>query len=128
MRLVSALVLSGVLVSSLGCTRQSSDSAPLESTDVAASECLENLNLKRLDAALERCNAVVKAHPSNPVPLVDRSLIFNLMNRPDQACDDVGKAARLISNNQQKPDAMLLHELSVRQQSCKLRATIAGND
>lgn len=128
MRLVSALILGGMLVSSLGCTRQSSDSAPVEATDVAASECLEHLNLKRLEAALERCNTVVKAHPSNPAPLVDRSLIFNLMNRPDQACDDVGKAARLIKNDQQKQDAMLLHELSVRQQSCKLRATIAGND
>ncbi|QNJ04808.1 tetratricopeptide repeat family protein [Synechococcus sp. MEDNS5] len=128
MRLVSSLVLGGLLISSMGCGKQSNQTAPTEAAEVAASECLENLNLKRLDAALDRCNLVVRAHRSNPAPLVDRSLIFNLMKRPEEACNDVAKAARLLKKGQQKPDPMLLHELSVRQQSCKLRATIAGND
>ena len=128
MRLVSSLVLGGLLISSMGCGKQSNQTAPTEAAEVAASECLENLNLKRLDAALDRCNLVVRAHRSNPAPLVDRSLILNLMKRPEEACNDVAKAARLLKEGQQKPDPMLLHELSVRQQSCKLRATIAGND
>lgn len=128
MRLVSGLVLGGLLVSCMGCGRPSNPASSTQEAEIGASECLENLNLERLDAALDRCNAVVRAHSRNPAPLVDRSLIFNLMDRPDEACNDVAKAARLIKNDQPKPDPLLLHELSVRQQSCKLRATIAGND
>ena len=130
MRLVSGLVLGGLLISCMGCGRPSNPASSTKEAEIGASECLENLNLERLDAALDRCNAVVRAHSRNPSPLVDRSLIFNLMNRPDEACSDVAKAARLIKNVefQPKPDPLLLHELSVRQQSCKLRATIAGND
>ena len=128
MRLVPGVVLGGLLISCIGCGRPSNPASSTKEADIGASECLENLNLERLDAALDRCNAVVRAHSRNPAPLVDRSLIFNLMNRPDEACSDVAKATRLIKNDQAKPDPLLLHELSVRQQSCKLRATIAGND
>jgi len=128
MRPVSGLVLGGLLISCMGCGGPSNPASSSEETEIGASECLENLNLKRLDAALDRCNAVVRAHNGNPAPLVDRSLIFNLMDRPDEACNDVAKAARLIKNDQPTPDPLLLHELSVRQESCKQRATIAGND
>ena len=127
-RLVSVLILSGLLISTASCRGQSSDTAPAEPADVGVTECLDNLNLQRLDAALDRCNAVVLAYRSNPAPLVDRSLIFNLMNRPDEACRDVSKAVNLLKQSKQKPDAMIVHELTVRQQSCKLRATIAGKD
>jgi len=128
MRPVSGLVLGGLLISCMGCGGPSNPASSSEEAEIGASECLENLNLKRLDAALDRCNAVVRAHSGNPAPLVDRSLIFNLMDRPDEACNDVAKAARLIKNDQPTPDPLLLHELSVRQESCKQRATIAGND
>lgn len=127
-RLVSVLILSGLLISTTSCQGQSSETSPAEPADVGVTECLDNLNLKRLEAALDHCNAVVLAYRSNPAPLVDRSLIFNLMNRPDEACRDVAKASNLLKQSKQKPDAMMVHELTVRQQSCKLRATIAGKD
>ena len=127
-RLVSVLILSGLLISTASCRGQSSDTAPAEPAAVGVNECLDNLNLKRLDAALDHCNAVVLAYRGNPAPLVDRSLIFTLMNRPDEACRDVAEASNLLKQSKQKPDNMLVHELTVRQQSCKLRATIAGKD
>lgn len=127
-RLVSVLILGGVLLNSLGCGRQSAEITPTSGVDVQVSGCLENLNLKQLNDALDRCDEVVKTHRSNPIPLVDRSLIYNLMNRPDEACRDVAKAAELLQQSQQKPDPMVMHELTVRQQSCKQRATMAGKD
>ena len=128
MRLVSGLILGGLRVSCMGCGRRSVPASSSEAGGIGACECLERGGRVRVEGAVERCSAVVRAHSRNPAPLVDRSLIFNLMDRPDEACNDVAKAARLIKNDQPKPDPLLLHELSVRQQSCKLRATIAGND
>ena len=93
---------------------------------VKAFSCLEDLNLQRLDMALEHCNAVVKSHPDNPVPLVDRSLIHTLMGRDDEACTDVSQASTLMKNQNKSSDPLLRHELDVRQQSCKHRATMAG--
>ena len=92
-----------------------------------ASSCLENINLERLDKALEHCNAVVVSHPANPVPLTDRSLIQTLMGRDDEACADVSQAISLLNSRNKSKDPLLKHELEVRQQSCKQRATMAGN-
>ncbi len=92
-----------------------------------ASSCLEDLNLQRVDQALERCNAVVVSHPGDPVPLTDRSLIQTLMGRDDEACADVSQAISLLKDQNKSRDPLLEHELDVRQQSCKQRATMTGN-
>ena len=94
---------------------------------MAASSCLEGLDLERLDEALNHCNAVVKGHPGNPIPLTDRSLIHTLIGRDDEACADVKQASALIAKDGQRHDPLLKHELAVRQQSCKQRATMAGS-
>ena len=91
-----------------------------------ASSCLENLSLEKLSKALDHCNAVVLSHPDNPVPLTDRSLLHTLMGSDDQACNDVSRAASLLKNLKNTADPLLRHELKVRQQSCKHRATMAG--
>ena len=44
---------------------------------------------------LDRCNEVVQNPPKQSDSLVDR-LIYNLMNRPDEACRDVAKAAESL--------------------------------
>ena len=57
-------------------------------------------------------------------PIVDAQL-----DEPDdEACRDVSKAVNLLKRQgKQKADAMFVHD-TVRQQSCKLRATMAGKD
>ena len=48
------------------------------------------------------------------------------MGSNDKACEDVSRAASLIKSRQTTADSLLKHELDVRQQSCKHRATMAG--
>ena len=49
------------------------------------------------------------------------------MGRDDEACDDVIQAISMLNGPNQSRDPLLKHELEVRQQSCKQRATMAGN-
>ena len=96
-------------------------------SELKASSCLENLNLQKLERALDHCNAVVTNHSGNPVPLIDRSLLLTLMGRDEAACDDVRQAASLLKRGNKTTDPLLEHELNVRQKSCKQRATMTGN-
>ena len=121
------LLISGLLLTIQACKNAESPQAALPDPQVKASSCLEDLNLQRLDRALEDCNAVVVSHPDNPVPLTDRSLIHTLMGRDEEACADVSQAASLLKGQNDSRDPLLEHELNVRQQSCNQRATMAGN-
>ena len=123
----SALLISVLLLTIQACKKAESPQAASPNPQVTTSSCLENLNLERLDKALEQCNAVVASHPDNPVPLTDRSLIQTLMGRDDEACADVSQAISLLNSRNKSKDPLLKHELEVRQQSCKHRATSAGN-
>ena len=123
----SALLIGVLLLTIQACKKAESPQAASPNPQVTTSSCLENLNLERLDKALEQCNAVVASHPDNPVPLTDRSLIQTLMGRDDEACADVSQAISMLNKRNQSRDPLLKHELEVRQQSCKQRATIAGN-
>ena len=123
----SALLIGVLLLTIQACKKAESPQAASPSPQVTTSSCLENLNLERLDKALEQCNAVVASHPDNPVPLTDRSLIQTLMGRDDEACADVSQAISMLNKRNQSRDPLLKHELEVRQQSCKHRATMAGN-
>ena len=120
-------MICGLLLTVQACKPAESPRAAAPDADVKPSSCLEDLNLQRLDKALEHCNTVVKSHPDNPVPLVDRSLIHTLMGRDDEACTDVSQASSLLKDQNTSSDPLLRHELNVRQQSCKQRATMAGN-
>ena len=123
----SALLIGVLLLTIQACKKAESPQAASPNPQVTTSSCLENLNLERLDKALEQCNAVVASHPDNPVPLTDRSLIQTLMGRDDEACADVSQAISMLNDRNQFRDPLLKHELEVRQQSCKYRATSAGN-
>jgi len=123
----SALLIGVLLLTIQACKKAESPQAASPNPKVTTSSCLENLNLERLDKALEQCNAVVASHPDNPVPLTDRSLIQTLMGRDDEACADVSQAISLLNSRNKSKDPLLKHELEVRQQSCKHRATSAGN-
>ena len=123
----SALLIGVLLLTIQACKKAESPQAASPSPQVTTSSCLENLNLERLDKALQQCNAVVASHPDNPLPLTDRSLIQTLMGRDDEACADVSQAISMLNKRNQSRDPLLKHELEVRQQSCKHRATSAGN-
>jgi len=88
--------------------------------------CLEELDLNKLDQALERCNQVVQEHRTNPAPLTDRSLLHTLLGQLDQACLDVDQALVLVKRQGKAADPMISHELMVRQKSCKQRRSMAG--
>ena len=60
------LLISGLLLTIQACKNAESPQAALPDPQVKASSCLEDLNLQRLDRALEHCNAVVVSHPDNP--------------------------------------------------------------
>jgi hypothetical protein len=109
------------------CGNADNPRAVTPDSELKASSCLEDLNLQKLGRALEHCNAVVMSHTGNPVPLIDRSLLLTLMGRDDAACDDVTKAASLLKQGDRSTDRLLEHELEVRQQSCRHRATMTGN-
>tara|TARA_B100001121_G_scaffold109457_1_gene96442 strand:+ start:707 stop:1060 length:354 start_codon:yes stop_codon:yes gene_type:complete len=115
-----------LLLLAQACGNANSSRTGQPNPEAKASSCLENLSLEKLSKALDHCNAVVKSHPDNPVPLTDRSLLHTLMGSDDKACADVSRAAFLIKSRQTTADPLLKHELDVRQQSCKHRATMAG--
>ena len=118
--------MSGLLAAGLGSAGRSESTARPDPSELNSQACLEELDLSRLDQALQRCNAVVQAHRSDPAPLTDRSLLYILLGRIDQACRDVDQAIKLINSNPSTVDPMVRHELTVRQASCRQRVSNAG--
>ncbi len=95
---------------------------------ISEQACLENLDLKWLQRSLDQCNLVISQHQNNPLPLNDRSLIYILMGENILACADVSKALKLIDKQSKEADPLILHELKVRQGSCKQHLNIKGKD
>lgn len=118
--------MTGLLLSGLGCRSRSAPVQRVKDVALPVQACLEDLDLNRLEQALRRCNAVVQAHRSDPAPLTDRSLLYTLLGRQDQACSDVSRAISLLNQQGTAADPMVSHELKVRQASCKQRLNSAG--
>ena len=87
----------------------------------APGDCLRAVEFKRLSRAIKRCDAVVKAHPQDPQPRNDRSLLHSLAGRTPLACRDSQEAARLLAALPARAtaDPMLTEEIKLRQQSCR---------
>ena len=106
-------------------------SAPTEPVQRAATpgDCLRKVQIDQLDAALQRCNAVVTALPDDPQPRNDRSLLYSLAGNNAAACRDSFKAAELLERQRKvhrqdpdqgpPPDRVLAEEISLRQRSCR---------
>jgi len=87
------------------------------------------VQIDELDAALQRCNAVVTALPNDPQPRNDRSLLYSLTGNNAAACRDSFKAAELLEQQRKvhrsdpkqgpPPDRVLADEISLRQRSCE---------
>jgi endonuclease/exonuclease/phosphatase (EEP) superfamily protein YafD len=78
------------------------------------------VRIAELDAALQRCNAVVAALPGEPQPRNDRALLHSLAGNNAAACRDSVAAAGLLNRQRkQQPDAVLVEEIQLRQRSCQ---------
>jgi hypothetical protein len=110
-----ALMTMGFLIA--GCREEPLPEAPMRSDD-----CLRDIKLDQLGEQLKRCDRVVAAFPTNPVPLNDRYLLRSLTG-PDQeraACADVRRATALA--RQAKPgslDPQLRTDLTLRLALCQ---------
>ena len=122
----AVLMATGLLVTAVGCRSRSAPTSTIPKAELTAQACLEELDLNKLDQALNRCNQVVQAHRSDPAPLTDRSLLHTLLGQLDQACLDVNQALVLVKRQGKAADPMISHELKVRQESCKQRRSMAG--
>ena len=120
------MLLASLLLTAVGCRSHSAPTTTIPDAELTPQACLEELDLKNLDQALNRCNQIVAAHANDPPPLTDRSLLHTLLGQMDQACLDVNQALRLIKRQGTKADPMINHELMVRQESCKQRRSMAG--
>lgn len=105
-----------------GCQPATPPQADIGTTPLS---CLEDFALNRLSDVLERCNTMVGSMPGQPEPLRNRALVLSLDGQHDRACGDVKQAMDLLTATS---DPMLLHELTVRQATCKQRRTIDGKD
>ena len=120
-------MIGGLLLTGLGCRSRSEPNGENVSMETSVADCMSTLDLNNLEDALQRCNEVVDAQGNKPAALADRSLLLTLMGKTDQACADVNQAIGLLQQNNRSVDPMVVHELNVRQKSCKQRDTMVGN-
>lgn len=112
---VLLVLLSGLILA--GCREPpTSQVDPVENDD-----CLEEIRLDELAEAIRRCDAVVAAHPLDPRPWSDRSLLHSLAGDQKAACQDIERAAVLLGTASEAvpPDRQLRIDIRVRQESCR---------
>lgn len=108
------ILLLPLVLALVGCAE-----APLPREPIRRDDCLRQLDLGRLEAQLERCNAVVRAFPENPAPLNDRYLLHVLAGNDTEACVDLRRALELAERiPTDQLDAQLRSDLTVREQLC----------
>ena len=120
-------MIGGLLLTGLGCRSRSETKPAAASPEASIADCLSDLDLNKLDKALQRCNQVVDSHGDKPAALADRSLLLTLIGKTDHACADETQALALPRKGSRTADPMVVHELKVRHRSCKQRDTILGN-
>ncbi len=90
--------------------------------------CLGDFQMDDLSEMVERCDDAIEQTPDQADLHRDRALVLTLLGDQARACDDVEEALLLLTQASQPVDPMLLHELKVRQTSCKQSRTMAGSD
>lgn len=92
---------------------------PLPQRNLSVDDCLTNVQLDQLDAALERCDKVVEMFPGQPQPLNERFLLHWLKGDETAACRDIRRAAALArSLPAARLDRQLRRDLELRLASC----------
>lgn len=93
---------------------------PLPQRSLSVDDCLTNVQLDRLDGAIERCNRVVAAFPGQPQPLSERFLLHWLKGEEQAACRDIRQADALARRlPPARLDRLLRRDLDLRLASCK---------
>lgn len=102
-------------------------SAPVDptTTRIGLGDCLHQVEMKRLQRALKRCDAVVEAYPKHPQPRNERALLHSLKGDNQAACRDSLAAARLLRRlpKQPAPDPLMVEEIRLRDTSCRKLTT-----
>lgn len=107
-----------VLLSLAACAEE-----PLPQRRLTVDDCLTNVELARLDRALQRCDRVVAAFPRDPQPRNERFLLHSLKGDETAACRDIREAARLArAMPAGRLDPLLQRELRLRVASCREQA------
>ena len=93
--------------------------ADLPERSLRRDDCLREVQLNQLPAALKRCDKVVAAFPQDPLPRNERSVLLALSGDDKGACREIAAASELIQRAKPNTvDPMLRSELSVRRRSC----------
>jgi hypothetical protein len=103
------------MASVAGCVEE-----PLPRRKITNTDCLREVDLQRLEAAIKRCDAVVAAFPRDPLPLNERFVLHSLNGDTASACDDISRAAALLrSTPRDQQDQLLRRDVELRTASCK---------
>ena len=114
-RALRALALMALMVPLAGCVEE-----PLPKRKISNNDCLREVDLEQLKAAIKRCDAVVAAFPNDPTPLNERFVLHSLSGDTSSACQDITRAAALARDIPgEKLDAMLRKDLELRTASCR---------
>ena len=92
------------------------------------SSCLGDFRMDDLQLMVERCDEAIEQTPDQADLHRDRALVLTLLGDQTRSCEDVEMALSLLNQSSQPVDPMLLHELQVRQTTCKQSRTMAGSD
>lgn len=98
-----------------GCAEE-----PLPRPKLTREDCLRGVEMKRLQSAIARCNAVVAAFPKDPFPLNERFLLHTLNQDSQAACRDIQRAHALAKETPSlATDELLRQDLKLRLASCQ---------
>lgn len=115
--LALALLIGGTGALLAGC---SSPPPPSQARGPARDDCLREVRLDGLPAALRRCDAVVAAYPRDPQPRNERALLHGLAGNRQAACRDSRAAEALMAQApaDHRDDPQLREEIRIRAANC----------
>ena len=119
------MLLAAVLVA--GC-QSKQPATPANTPTPLVSSCLSGFRMDDLELMVKRCDEAIEQTPDQADLHRDRALVLTLLGHQAKACEEVALALSLQQQSSQPVDPLLLHELRVRQSSCKQSRTMAGSD
>ena len=80
--------------------------------------CLELINKGNLDESLVKCNLLIERSPSDPLLIIDRSLIHIMNGQTSLACKDIKDVFTILNTQKKEIDPLLYYQITVRKNSC----------
>lgn len=98
-----------------GCTIPASPESPLRPDD-----CMKASSVNALGAAIQACNAVIRAHPHHALPFRDRALLWSLRGDEIRACQDLRRSLALAERHpMENGNQRLLSDLRISLRPCQ---------